>query len=76
MAPTVPTVAPPMSITYAFNDRYFMKDLLNRVGISFTCITRLIKIENFETVRDLALTRVINLKATVQNVNKLFVFTK
>ena len=40
MAPTVPTVAPSMSITDIFDDRGSMKNLLNKIGISFTCIIR------------------------------------
>ena len=72
MAPTAPTVVPPMSITDTFDDRDSMKNLLDRIGISSICIIRLIQIECFESTRDLARTRVDDLKATVQNVNKLF----
>ena len=36
------------------------------------CIIRLMQIEGFGSSRDLALTRVVDLKATVQNMNKLF----
>ena len=72
MAPIPPTVASPMSITYNLDDRAFMKNLLNIIGTSSTCIIPLIQIEGFESTRDLALTRVVDLKATVQNMNKLF----
>ena len=75
MAPTAPTVVPPMSITDTFDDRDSMKNLLDRIEISSICIIRLIQIECFEcfeSTRDLARTRVVDLKATVQNVNKLF----
>ena len=72
MAPTVPTVAPPMSIKDTFDYRVSMKNLLNRIGILSTCIIRLMQIEDFESSRDLALTRVVDLKATVQNVKKFF----
>ena len=72
MEPTSPTVASSMLITDAFDDRDSMNYLLNKVGISSTCIPRLIQIEGFKTSRDLALTRVVDLKATVQNLNKTF----
>ena len=72
MAPISPTVAPQMSITDTFDDRDSMKNLLNRIGLSSMFIIRLMQIEGFESVRDLALTRIVDLKATVQNVNKLF----
>ena len=65
MAPTTPTTAPPISITYDFDDRESMKYLLNKVGISSTCITRLMQIEDFEIARDLALTSAVDIKATV-----------
>ena len=66
MAHIVPTVAPPMSIIDNFDGRDSIRDFLNRVGISSIYITRLMQIESFETSRDLALTRVVDLKATVQ----------
>ena len=69
---TAPTVAPPMSIKDTFDYRVSMKNLLNRIGILSTCIIRLMQIEGFGSSRDLALTRVVDLKATVQNMNKLF----
>ena len=72
MDPTAPTVAPPTSITDTFDDRDSMDNLFNRIGISSTCIIRLMQIEDFESSRDLALTRVVDLKATVQNVKKFF----
>ena len=72
MAPTSPTVAPQMSITDTFDDRDSMKNLLDRIGISSICIIRLIQIECFESTRDLARTRVVDLKATVRNINKIF----
>ena len=55
-----------MSIIDNFDGRDSMRDFLNRVGISSIYITRLMQIESFETSRDLALTRVVDLKATVQ----------
>ena len=80
MAPTAPTIAPtigpPMSITYTFDDRSSMKDILNRVGISFTCIIRLMQNDGFESARDLVLTKDVGLKATVQNMNKDFFLPK
>ena len=72
MAPTVPTVTPPMSITDTFDDRDSMKNILNRIGISSICIMCLIQIEGFESTRNPALTREVGLKVTVQNMNKLF----
>ena len=65
MASTAPTVAPPILITDIFDDRDLMKDRLNRVGVSLTCITRLMQIEDFEIARDLALTSAVDIKATV-----------
>lgn len=72
MAPMSPTVAPQMSITDTFDDRDSMKNLLNRIGLSSMFIIRLMQIEGFESSRNLALTRIVDPKATVQNVNKLF----
>ena len=72
MAPTVPIVAPPTSITDTFDYRDSTKGLLNRVGILSTCVTRLMQIEGFETSRYLEPIRAVDLKAMVQNVNKLF----
>ena len=49
-----------------------MQELLRRLGILAKCITRFMDEEGFESARDLALAREMDVKSTINNVNKLF----
>lgn len=61
-----------LSITDAFDDYGSMEALLRRLGLSAKCTARFMDEEGFETARDLALAREIDVKSTIDNVNKLF----
>ena len=61
-----------LSITDAFDDYDSMKVLLSTIGISVSCIERLMDEEGYETARDLATSTDFDIKTTIDNVNKLF----
>ena len=64
--------APVLSITDAFNDYDSFANLLQRVGVTAACRTRLMDEEGIDSAAELAAITTKDLQSTFDNVNKLF----
>ena len=63
---------PALTITDAFNDYDAFADLLQRIGVTAACRTRLMDEEGIDSAAELAAITMKDLQSTVDNVNKLF----
>ena len=61
-----------LTITEAFNDYDSFADLLQRIGVTATCHTRLMDEEGIDSAAELAAITMKDLQSTFDNVNKLF----
>ena len=64
--------APVLTITEAFNDYDSFADLLQRIGVTTACRTRLLDEEGIDNAAELAAITAKYLQSTFDNVNKLF----
>ena len=69
---TVTMAAPVLTITEAFNDYDSFADLLQRIGVTAVCRTRLVDEEGIDSATELTAITMKDLQSTVDNVNKLF----
>ena len=73
MAAVPPGIPPiPINILGSFNSVVEFDNLLVRIGLNQRCRNRLIADEGITTAQDLAETRPKDLKAFLENINKLF----
>ena len=64
--------APALTITEAFNDYNSFAELLQRIGVTAACCTRLLDEERIDNAAELAAITAKDLQSKFDNVNKLF----